>query len=497
MLDIKKLIIISVFIGIILPLSLVATRWYLMQPPDNVVLDNGVKLEWSPCWFEVPIDKIIHCARVYPSLQNKDHSVSLPVVVYKDYSFGHKPDPVMFINGGPGSSSWLDEENWSYYVEVLGWKRDFIVFDHRGTGLSQPKPECKSLFDYYYASLTKSISAKQEIRTTYNKTANCYRDLVKQGHDFKNYSTFHSTQDVQDIVEVMDYAQWNLYGTSYGTRVALEVLRKNPDNIRSVILDSVYPSDKHSLQTWPKLFDGVMASIYKYCKGNKECNDDYPDLPALFKRAMKNLKDKPVKVHLANYYDDGALDVYINDYRFATALYMAMYNPNLIKSMPEAIDGAAYRSAYPMKVIVEAYADFILDQSFNDATYFSVECNDKALISEEAYNKEIKKYPRYREFFKHDWQYAPCRAWQTGSTKRISTKPVKSKIPTLILSGELDPVTPWQWGKEVHKNLSNSSYYTFKGTAHDVLGTNDCAVQISRDFLDNLYIKQEPVCLQN
>ncbi len=497
MLDIKKLIIISLFIGVVLPLTLVTTRWYLLQPPGDVTLSNGVKLEWSPCWFDAPIHKIVHCARVYPSLQNKDRTISLPVVVYKDYSFGHKPDPVIFINGGPGSSSWLDEDNWSYYVDLLDWKRDFIVFDHRGTGMSTPKPECQPLFDYYYDSLIKNMSAKQEVRTTYSKTAKCYRDLIREGHNFKMYSTFHSTQDVQDILEVMNYSEWNLYGTSYGTRVALEVMRKNPDNVRSVVLDSVYPSDKHALQSWPELYSNTMETIFQYCKSDEKCNANYPDLESLFKKAMKNLKRTPVKVHLTDYYSDGALDVYVNDFRFATALYMAMYNPTLLKSMPEAIDGAAYGSTFSMKPIVIAYADFILDETFNDVVYFSVECNDTNLISEEMYRIETRRFPKYKSYYKYDWQYNPCRAWQTGSNQKISTKKVKSDIPTLILSGKNDPVTPWQWAKQVDNSLYNSYHYIFANAAHDVLGSNDCAVQISQEFLNNPQKKQQAACFKH
>jgi len=492
-----KKITISLFLLIlVIIVTLFTTRWYLLQPPADVSLDNGTRLEWTSCWFPVPVEKIVHCAQLYPSRQNAGKTISLPVIVYKNYGLERNSDPVLFINGGPGSASGLEGDNWSYYIDALDWQRDFIVFDHRGTGLSTPKPECQSLYNFYYEAITNNMTPKEEFRKSYYKEKQCYRTLVEQGNALSGYSTLDSAQDVRDLIEIMDYPKWNLYGTSYGTRVALELMRDTPTNIRSVIIDSVYPADKNSMLVWPSLLNNAMEMIFEYCNNKETCRNAYPDLRGLFDKALVELRNKPVKLNLPEYYSDGSLDVYVNDFRFVTALFMAMYSPELLATIPKAIDDAAYGANYRMVPVVMAYADFMLDTNFNDAIYYSVSCNDNGLVTEEAYNAEIRRYPWLKDYHKYDWRYDACKNWSTAANKNLSVEPVSSTIPTLILSGQYDPITPWQWAKEVHEHLANSFHFVFPGVAHDVLGSDDCALQASRDFLRQPTVLPKQECLQ-
>jgi len=468
-------------------LILTSGRWYLTQSPEDVTLVNGVHLKWSPCWFNVPWNKIIHCGHLSPSLQNTNSSISLPVVVFKNISLSFNSDPVLFINGGPGDANVLNHDgirDWSDYIDGLNWARDFIVMDHRGTGLSQPKPECKALYDYYEKSLVTKVGFKQEVRRDYVNFERCLKQVNEQ-HDLANYSTFHSTQDIRDLMNTMDYSSWNLFGVSYGTRVALELMRAQPDNVRSVILDSVYPTDKHSLLKWPSLQDNAVEMVFERCKKTKACDEEYPELRKLLTEALLELKDKPRKVNVYNYYNDRYYDAYINDQRFLTAIYISMYNEQLLPHIPAAIYGAAYEDSALMEPIISAFADYMLDKDFNDVVFFSVECNDSKRISEPQYQKEISKYPYLKKYHRYDWQYNTCRNWTSDAEKILPVAHVKSNIPTLVLSGEYDPVTPWQWGKEVHNYLLNSYYFKYADMGHSVLTANNCAVKNSRDFLNN------------
>lgn len=491
----KKIILTLVLPLVVILFALFTLRWYLYQPPADVTLANGSRLEWTPCWFTVPLGQVVHCGQLHPSRQDAGKPVALPVVVYKHYGLEHKPDPVLFINGGPGSASGLDVDNWSYGIAALGWQRDFIIIDHRGTGLSTPKPECEALSDFYYDIITTNMTPVDEVLKSYDRGKECYRALVEQGHELSAYSTLDSAQDIRDLMGAMDYPEWNLYAVSYGTRVALELVRETPAAIRSVILDSVYPADKNSILTWPGLLNDAMERIFQYCDSQAECRSAYPDLRGLLIKALAALRENPVQLNLPDYYSDGSLQVYVNDFRFITALYMAMYSPELLATIPKAIDDAAYAAHHFMVPVVMAYADFMLDSTFNDAIYYSVECNDNTLVSEAAFDAEVRRYPWLKDYHKYSWAYDMCRSWSTGANKKLSVEPVSSTVPTLILSGQYDPVTPWPWAKEVHAHLPNSFHYVFPGVAHDVLGSDDCALLASRDFMNQPAVTPAQACL--
>jgi len=494
--DMFRKIIIRLFLPLlVIIVTLFVIRWYLLQPPADVTLENGARINWTSCWFDVPIDKVVYCAQLHPSRQNVGKTISLPVVVYKHYGLQHKPDPVLFINGGPGSANGLESDNWSYYIDGLDWQRDFIVFDHRGTGLSTPKPECPSLFTFYYEAITTNMAPKDEYRRAYSKEERCRRMLVEQGNELSGYSTLDNAQDIRDLMDVIDYPEWNLYGTSYGTRVALELMRDTPTSIRSVILDSVYPADKNSMLTWPSLVNNTMEMIFEYCNKKEKCRKAYPDLRGLFTKGLTELRRNPVHLNLPEFYSDGSLDIYVNDFRFTQALFMAMYSSELLATLPKAIDGAAYGAHSLMVPVMMAYADYMLDSSFNDAIYYSVECNDNKLITEEAFNAEVQRFPWLKGYHKYAWRYYACKSWSTGTNKKLSLEPVRSTIPTLILSGQYDPTTPWQWAKKVHKELANSFHFVFPDAAHGVLWSDECAVLMSRDFMSNPTVSPKQTCL--
>lgn len=170
------------FIPFIFLFILLISRTILLLPPENSQLDNGTRIEWQSCWFDIPLLKIVHCARLYPSLQNFGNSISIPVVVIKNMGFSQNPDPVIYINGGPGYSVGIDtESNVSYWIDEfdsLGWNRDFIIYDHRGTGLSYPQPECEELLNIHYKNLPRYISEDDYYRELVEQTKICYQNLA-------------------------------------------------------------------------------------------------------------------------------------------------------------------------------------------------------------------------------------------------------------------------------------------------------------------------------
>ena len=151
-----------------------------------------------------------------------------------------QPDPLVYLVGGPGSSgSHLLQVSFDKYLRAFAGDRDIIVIDQRGTGLSNPPLYCRE-------ALMRLDEILQSHHADYAELVleilrDCHRRLSAKGVRF---DTFHSENIARDVVNVMlslGYEQWNLVGVSYGSRLALTMMRDHPQYLRSVILDSVYP----------------------------------------------------------------------------------------------------------------------------------------------------------------------------------------------------------------------------------------------------------------
>lgn len=477
------------FIPFIFLFVLLISRTILLLPPENSQLANGTRIEWTSCWFDIPFLKIIHCARLYPSLQNSGNSISIPVVVIKNMGFSQNPDPVIYINGGPGNSVGIDtHSNVSYWInefDSLGWNRDFIIYDHRGTGLSYPQPQCKELLDIHYKNLPRNISENDYYHELIEQTKICYQNLAPSV-SMSNFSTQHYMQDLRDLIDSLNYPTVNLYSVSYGTRVALELMRRSPEKLRSVILDSPFPSSINDVLSWPAILDNTVQNIFKRCRNNEVCHKKYPNLKELFTKALKQLKNEPMLVHLPEYYSDGHYDVFINDDRFVFSLFTAMYDSEITASLPDVINEVAQGKQKLMRPVITFYADMFLDSTMNDMVYNFVLCNDNGDITKDELDKEINKYPLLKYYNRFEWEYMPCNLLKEDSKLRLSSRPVKSSIPTLILSGEHDTVTPWQWGEQINKHLDNSFHFIVKDISHGVIGFDECALETSNSFLEEL-----------
>jgi hypothetical protein len=80
-------------------------------------------------------------------------------------------------------------------------------------------------------------------------------------------------------------------------------------------------------------------------------------------------------------------------------------------------------------------------------------------------------------------QQQACTFWPRGEVDDSFYEPVTSAIPTLVMSGEVDPVTPPTWGEQVAATLSNSKHVVMRGTGHTAGGTG-CGQRIMREFIE-------------
>lgn len=209
-----------------------------LQADTSVSPAGAPRFEPSACPIQIPAGARVECGFLaVPENRTRPDSrtIRLAVAILKSRSENPAPDPIVYLAGGPGASALLEKP--------LGWwldspfpdNRDFILFEQRGTRFSEPFLNCPE-------EDTAAILDPGENNGSYlNAALQCRDRLLSQGVDLTAYNSVASAADLEDLRAVLGYAEWNLYGVSYGTRLALSAMRDNPAGIRSVILDSTLP----------------------------------------------------------------------------------------------------------------------------------------------------------------------------------------------------------------------------------------------------------------
>jgi pimeloyl-ACP methyl ester carboxylesterase len=181
------------------------------------------------------------------------------------------PDPLVLIQGGPGGSS-ID-----LYMQLRGafagvrQRRDIVVMDQRGTGRSAAGFECETPKD-----LDIETAAAELLATL---VRDCLGAIER---DPRVYTTSVAVRDLDALRAALGVETWNIYGVSYGTRVAQHYLRRYPEHTRSVILDGSVPPDTI---LGPEIADAAQAAldaIFARCAEDRGCAAHFPNLPAKF-----------------------------------------------------------------------------------------------------------------------------------------------------------------------------------------------------------------------
>ncbi|HSX84721.1 MAG TPA: alpha/beta fold hydrolase, partial [Cellvibrio sp.] len=316
----------------------------------------------------------------------------------------------------------------------------------------------------------------------------CFAQLrkVKPPFNPEHYGTQPHAQDVRALMELLPYEQWNLLGVSYGTRVAIEAAnvraesKNNP--VRSVILDSVYPPNRGGVTSFPAVLDRAFANFFQWCKATESCATDLPIELAL-DAALSQLREAPVTLTVARRNGDIPVELVVNDHRFMSAVFSALYSKHQWSSIPAAINAVLDNDNRALLSLMEPFVASALDEGFYSLAFMAVDCRDHGISSREAYQQELEKYPRWREYTSDLWQYQACHFLSEGSAAIASTS-VFPDVPALILAGELDPITPVEWAQSLHREWPGSQLHVVPNTGHAVINSDDCVYQSLRSFLD-------------
>ena len=446
--------------------------------------------EPSVCMIDLPagyeIEKRVKCGYlVVPEIhsQPQGKTIRLAVVILKSISANPRPDPLIMMQGGPGGST-ID----TYAERLLSSSRlladrDIILFDQRGTLYSQPALTCPEVFDLTIQTLNQNLSTEESLRLYEKTTLACRERLSANGINLSAYNSFENAADVADLRNALNYPAVNLYGVSYGTLLALHVMRFHPQGIRSVILDGVVPPQVNFILEAPHSKDQAFTHLFEACAKDKDCDQNYPELEKVFFELVARLDQAPAQITIRDHETGREYPAVLNGEGLINTLFQMLYVTEVIPAIPATIyDIRAGKYEFLQRFV--GWMTF--DRSMSYGMYYSILCAEDADFDPQ----QIRLQGVRPEIAKDEEVNATsfltvCESWNTKELGELADAPVSSDIPTLILSGAFDPITPSDFGAIAATTLSRSYTFTFPNTGHGAALSDECADRIILEFLEN------------
>jgi pimeloyl-ACP methyl ester carboxylesterase len=414
------------------------------------------------------------------------------------------PDPLLFIQGGPGLMTHLEPEGlqvWAGLVKAHDWlgRRRLVLFDQRGTGVSPiPGTPCP-VFDTYAADrVIDHLQPSDDVwLASFRRNAKaCWAAFRQAGHDPNQTTTAAIAADVSDLRRALGYASWNLWGLSFGSRVALTVMRDHPDGVRSVIVEGVLPPD---IDPYGKAANLGMAfdALVRDCRADEECDADFPDLERRFLALAARLDETPetLPVTLA---DSRTVQVRFDGWTLRDLVFQMLADGDRARFLPllvaEAEAGTVRRLAN-----MKAWQSLVSEFEQQDLAYpvhLSILCADLLPTDSGWADRAGAADRRFADQVWDPRASGYCDSWPVAPSPAGAAAPVTSTIPTLLISGDFDPVTPASWAETAARRLANGYSYVFPGRGHGVLIRGQpCARRIAARFLDDPAHRPDDPCV--
>ncbi len=371
--------------------------------------------------FEVPENRAVPNGRTIP----------LRVAVLPATGPDRLPDAFVYFAGGPGDSSvngggFIAEE-----FKALRPKRDILLVDFRGTG------ESGGLFCEELQG-SRSVQAYLDDFLPAAQVKRCADRLGKEV-DLTQYTSDASMDDIDDVRAALGYNKLNLFGTSAGSRAALVYLRRHPARVRTMILWGVVPPDEHGPFSMARSAQDALDGWIGECEQDAACRGAFPKLRAEVAAVLQRAERDPVTVRLVDHETGRPQEIRLSRSGVAQTLRYMLYGPATAVQLPLNVHLAAEGDWKPLAESARFFGTNLV--SMADGYYLSLTCAEDLPFLPEA---EVPA--AVRDTFLGDFrirkQQAACAAWPAARLGREVLAPVSSDVPTLLISGERDPVTP-------------------------------------------------------
>lgn len=381
------------------------------------------------------------------------------------------PDPLVVISGGPGQAASDFYLSSAAAFERIRADRDIVIVDQRGTGKSN-RLDCKLPDEFE--------TARFDAELLQSYTRKCLETL---NGDPRFYATSVAVADLDEIRAALGYATVNLYGISYGTRVAQHYVRRYPDKVRAAVLDGVVPAETVLGPDIAIAAQRALDAILDRCAAQSDCQRAFADIKSDFARLSARLSDAPMAITIPDPRTAVATPLDFEYMHMAVALRLHSYSDDTAALLPFLIHEAAQGRPQAMAAQALLVSRSLSEQMANGMHNAVVCTEDAPFISRDALRNSALDATYLRRLFVESLQ-AMCSVWPRGGIDEDFHAPLQSDVPALILSGEHDPVTPASYGEQAVKGFANGRHLIFPGQGHGQFASA-CGASLIRRFIES------------
>lgn len=403
---------------------------------------------------------------------NASASLGLHVTVAPAFRQAARPDPLFVLAGGPGQagSDVLPLLNTSF--RRIRATRDIVFIDQRGTGLSG-KLDCET-------------TPAQETMTEQQLDAELVACVARLNTPLRAYGTAAAAADIESVRVALGYRSINLWGGSYGTRLAQAYARAYPAQVRSLMLDGVAAPDQ-VIPAGGRDGQAALDALFRQCAAEPQCQRAFPQIRAEFDALSARIAAGKVIVNIADPRTGLPVTLPMTSGRFFGTVHSILYSPIDSRRLPFLIHSAVQGRWEPFMARRNVATDFAADGSAAMLLYLAVVC--------------AEDLPRLTPALRADDAaalVAPMLTRLPGLCQAIAVPPVPLAAPTeiaapaLLLSGALDPVTPPRRAEAAARFIRRPQLLVVDSAGHGISQLG-CAPRLLREFIDQ---PDKPVAAQ-
>jgi pimeloyl-ACP methyl ester carboxylesterase len=456
------------------------------------------RFESAPCPKLQGVEWLTHADCGYlvvPEDRSKlnGRTIRLLVAKHSAQSPEKRPDPILYLEGGPGDIAPLeiDQIIAANFIRF----RDIWVVSQRGTWFSTPALTCAATNNFARELLGMRFYSDATKRAHSAATGACHRELTATRAELSAYNSSESAADLADLRKVLGIAEWNVYANSYGTYLAQTLMRDHPEGIRSVVLDSVLPTTYTIPANWWNARYGF-KNIFDACTAEAACNAAHPHLEKTFTQLVNKLEAEPMTTTVSDPLTSKVIKVVLDGGALIDWLRNQTYTVPTLQAVPERITGLAAGRRDAVAAIAKDRAGRAPPYRpgvpvLGDGLAFGVTCRedypfatpqDLAAAGREA-------FPSYPVSIQREgiggWAYVneDCHnLWRVPSAPKSMHEPVVSSIPTLLISGTFDTLTSLAGAQAAAAHLSRATIISIAGVGHTVSPWSRCAQAVIVSF---------------
>lgn len=416
---------------------------------------HSTAIQWQECRIGADSSRKIkaECGQlsVAENRGNPSRMIDLNIAIIRSMSNEKQNDPVIMLAGGPGQSALESYPGSAHAFRAILKNRDVVLVDQRGTGQSNP---LKCDFDQ---SIQEELVNNDDLLLA--EIQKCVDDLDA---DTRYYTTMESIKDLEEVRKALKVEKWNLLGISYGTRKALTYMKMFPDSIRSVILDGVVPQQEPLASSHEINLVNALRKQFEQCGKQTACKEAFGDIEQQMWELLEKVETEKPIIRLQNFSTGEYEEVILTKESTALAIRLFAYSAHSMNLLPlmiaKANHGQLETIASQANMINSLLSDSMSNVEFSivcaeDAPFYGDYSANKNNLFGENFLVRTKKI---------------CDVWPHITVNPSFKDPVVSDLPVLLLSGELDPVTPPDFAELTMQTLSNAQHLIAKGQGHNV-----------------------------